>query len=175
MIFARCRSLGRLAAVTALLLAAGAAGAQVAFDVNGVKLGAREDAVKKVFPGIRCKPLEWRSDAADRRCDDARIAFASVEARVTFYLKADAVQGFDVRFDNAHLDPVTDYLKRRWGKPFSEGRETISRKNQDPRESYKVLWEHGKDRVLLSSLSTGKRVSLSGSRGNFEEEIYRVK
>ncbi len=87
----------------------------------------------------------------------------------------DAVQGFDVRFDNAHLDPVTDYLKRRWGKPFSEGRETISRKNQDPRESYKVLWEHGKDRVLLSSLSTGKRVSLSGSRGNFEEEIYRVK
>ena len=33
----------------------------------------------------------------------------------------------------------------------------------------------GQDKALLSSLSTGKRASLSVSRGNFEEEIYRVK
>ena len=59
-----------------------------AFDANGVKLGDNELAVKKAFPGIRCKPLEWKSDAAERRCDDARVAFAGVESRVTIYLKA---------------------------------------------------------------------------------------
>ena len=146
-----------------------------AFDANGVKLGDSETAVKKVFPGIHCKVLEWKSDAADRRCDDAKIAFGGIEARVTFYLKSDAVRGFDVRFDNSNLTPVTDYLKRRFGKPVSEAREKIVRKGKEEREVFKVLWETGQDKALLSSLSTGKRASLSVSRGNFEEEIYRVK
>ena len=48
-----------------------------AFDANGVKLGDNEAAVKKVFPGIRCKPLEWKSDAADRRCERARLMSAT--------------------------------------------------------------------------------------------------
>ena len=65
-----------------------------AFDANGVKLGDNEAAVKKTFPGIHCKALEWKSDAADRRCDDAKIAFGGVEARVTLYLKSDSVRGF---------------------------------------------------------------------------------
>jgi hypothetical protein len=167
------RSLKCILALAALL--AGGAGAQAAYDVNGVKLGDSETAVKKTFPSIRCKPLEWKTDAADRRCDDAKISFSGVEARVTFYLKADAVQGFDVRFDVAHVNAVADFLKRRWGAPFSEVRDSISRKEKEPRESYKVLWEQGRDRVLLSSLSTGKRVNLTGSRGNFENEIYRIK
>ena len=83
-----------------------------AFDANGVKLGDNELAVKKVFPGIHCKALEWKSDAADRRCDDAKIPFGGVEARVTFYLKADTVRAFDVRFDTNVLEPVAGYLKR---------------------------------------------------------------
>lgn len=158
-----------------LVLCAGAAGAQATFDVNGVKLGDKEEAIKKAFPSVRCKPLEWKSDAADRRCDDAKIAFVAIEARVTFYLKADAVQGFDLRFDQQHVSTVAEYLKKRWGKPFSEGRDTIVRKDKEPRESYKVLWEQGRDRALLSSLSTAKRANLTVSRGNFEEEIYRIR
>lgn len=146
-----------------------------AFDANGVKLGDNERAIKKVFPGIHCKALEWKSDAADRRCDDAKIPFGGVEARVTFYLKSDVVRGFDVRFDTGNLGPVADYLKRRYGKPVSEARDKIVRKGKEEREVFKILWEAGQDKAVLSSLSTGKRASLSVSRGNFEDEIYRVK
>jgi hypothetical protein len=146
-----------------------------AFDVNGVVLGASEAAVQKVFPGIRCKPLEWKSDAADRRCDDAKVPFAGVEARVTLYLKQDAVHGFDVRFDSSTLDSVAAYLRDRYGKPASELREKIVRKNKQQREVFKILWTQGKDKALLTALSTGKRASLSVSRDNFDDEIYRVK
>ena len=146
-----------------------------AFDANGVKLGDNELAIKKVFPGIHCKALEWKSDAADRRCDDAKIPFGGIEARVTFYLKADTVRAFDVRFDTNVLEPVADYLKRRYGKPLSESRDKIVRKGKEEREVFKILWEAGPDKAMLSSLSTGKRASLSVSRGNFEDEIYRVK
>ena len=146
-----------------------------AFDANGVKLGDNETAIKKSFPGIHCKALEWKSDAADRRCDDAKISFAGIEARVTFYLKSDSVRGFDVRFDSSHVNSVSDFLKRRFGAPVSEARDKIVRKGKEEREVFKVLWEQGADKALLSSLSTGKRASLSASRGNFDDEIYRVK
>ena len=146
-----------------------------AFDANGVKLGDNELAVKKAFPGIRCKPLEWKSDAADRRCDDAKAPFSGVESRVTVYLKADVVQGFDIRFDTAHLDKVGAYLKTRYGKPVSEAREKIVGKNREEREVYKMLWEAGADKALLSSISTGKRAWLSVSRGNFDDAIYRIR
>jgi hypothetical protein len=146
-----------------------------AFDANGVKLGDNELAVKRVFPGIRCKPLEWKSDAAERRCDDARVAFAGVEARVTIYLKADSVQGFDIRFDTALIDIVAANLKTRYGKPVSESREKLLNKAREEREVYKVLWEQGTDKAMLSSLSTGKRAWLSVSRGNFDDAIYRIR
>jgi hypothetical protein len=146
-----------------------------AFDANGVKLGDNEAAVKKTFPGIHCKALEWKSDAADRRCDDAKIAFGGVEARVTLYLKSDSVRGFDVRFDSGQMDAVAAYLKRHYGKPLSESKDKIVRKGKEEREVFKILWEEGNDKAMLSSLSTGKRGSLSVSRGNFEDEIYRVK
>jgi hypothetical protein len=160
-------------ALLVLLLAPGLAFG--AFDANGVKLADNELAVKKAFPGIRCKPLEWKSDAADRRCDDAKVAFAGVEARITFYLRGDSIQGFDVRFDTAQIDAVSTYLKGRYGKPLSEGREKIIRKGKEEREVFKILWEQGADKAMLSSLSTGKRASLSVSRGNFDDAIYRVK
>lgn len=145
------------------------------FDANGVHLGDGEAAVVKGFPAARCKPLEWTSDAADRRCDDAKAPFAGIEARVTFYLKDGAIRGFDVRFDRSQFESVAEALKRKYGKPAAEGREKIVRKNKQDREVQKIRWEQGNDHALLSSLSTGKRASLSVSRGNFDEEIYRVK
>jgi len=159
-----------------LVLAAFAAQAAAAeFDANGVKLGDNEMAVKKAFPAARCKPLEWKSDAADRRCDDAKAPFAGVESRVTVYLKGDSVRGFDIRFDSSQIDAVAGFLRRHYGKPASESREKIVRKGKQEREIFKILWEQGKDKALLSSPSTGKRASLSASRGDFDEEIYRVK
>ena len=146
-----------------------------AFDANGVKLGDNELAVKKVFPGIRCKPLEWKSDGADRRCDDAKVAFAGVESRVTVYLKGDIVQGFDIRFDNGLVEIVSANLKKRYGAPVSESRDTLLNKNKEERVVYKVLWEEGKDKAMLSSISTGKRAWLSVSRGNFDDAIYRIR
>lgn len=152
------------------LLASGAG-----FDVNSVTLGDSELAIKKSFPGIRCKPLEWKTAAADRRCDDAKVPFAGIESRVTFYLKSDSVQGFDVRFEMGNVDLVANYLRGRYGKPLSESREKIIRKNKEEREVFKILWEQGRDSARLSALSTGKRGSLSVSRGNFAEEIYHIK
>jgi hypothetical protein len=84
-----------------------------AFDANGVSLGGREAEVKKAFPSARCKPLEWRSEAADRRCDDAEISLGGIPARITFYLKRDAVQGFDLRFDTRDLERMSAFLKKR--------------------------------------------------------------
>ena len=162
-------------ALLALLACAPALAFAAAFDANGVKLGDNELAIKKSFPGIHCKPLEWKTDAADRRCDDAKVVFGGVEARMTFYLKSDSIRGFDVRFDSSHMTPVSVFLKRRYGAPVSESRDKIVRQGRQEREVFKILWEEGKDKALLSSLSTGKRASLSVSRGNFDDEIYRVK
>lgn len=145
------------------------------FDVKGVRLGDNEMAIKKVLPGIRCKPLEWKSDAADRRCDDANVPFAGIETRMTFYLKADSIRAFDVRFEMSQVDPVAAYLRSHYGPPVSEAREKIIRKNKEEREVFKILWERGKDTARLTALSTGKRASLSVSREGFEDEIYRVK
>ncbi len=145
------------------------------FDANGVRLGDSELAIKKLFPGIRCKALEWKSPGADRRCDDAQVPYAGIEARVTFYLKADAVQGFDVRFEMGNVDTVAAFLRGRYGKPLSESREKIIRKNKEEREVFKILWEQGKDSARLSALSTGKRASLSVSRGDFAEQIYHIR
>ena len=69
-------------AAFALMLFAPALAFAAAFDANGVKLGDSEAAIKKAFPGIRCKALEWKSDAADRRCDDPKVVFGGVESRV---------------------------------------------------------------------------------------------
>src|SRR3954462_3146031 len=79
------------------MLVSGSAGA--AYDVNEVTLGAREKDTKQHFPNANCRALEWASRAAARRCDDSRAHLGAVDASVTFYLKSDALEGFDVRFD----------------------------------------------------------------------------
>ena len=75
-----------------------------AYDMKGVELGATESDVKRMLPSAHCKALEWKSKAADRRCDDSRVLFGGVEVRVTLYLRKDAVEAFDVRFDTKELD-----------------------------------------------------------------------
>jgi hypothetical protein len=160
--------------VTSLLLGLLPAMAQ-AFDVNGVALGGSEADVKRAYPSAFCKPLEWKSAAADRRCDDARISFGGVRARATFYLKADAIQAFDLRFDSSARDKVAAQLKSRWGAPLSEITESFSRRERNDRRIYKARWAKGKDQAVLTVPLDQKRATLSASRGTFDEEIYRVR
>jgi hypothetical protein len=159
------------AACLALLVALPAA---AAYDANGVALGAGENDIKKRFPSAYCKALEWASRAADRRCDDAKISFSGTEGRITFYLKKGAVQAFDVRFDTKDLDQMVTQLKARYGKPFSEAKDAVGPQGKE-RELYKVLWENGADRAVLTAQLDKKRATLLVSRGNFDEEIYRVR
>jgi hypothetical protein len=155
----------------ALLLAS--APAPAAYDVQGITLGASEAQVRKQFPSAHCKKLEWETRAADRRCDDSRIGFGGVEARITFYLRRDRVEAFDVRFDAQHLGRVSDFLKERYGKPVTEQRDTFGDKK--PRQVYKALWEGKGERAALVAQLEQRRGSLLVSRGNFEEEIYKVR
>lgn len=149
----------------------------LAYDVNGVKLGGHEGDVKKAFPSVRCKALEWKSDAADRRCDDARIALNGVQARITVFLKADAIQELDLRFDIKDLERVKATLKARWGAPLAEVTETIAGRGKDDkdRQVNKLRWEKGADRAILTAQLEKKRATLEISRGRFAEEIYRVR
>ena len=161
----------RGAVLGTLLLASSLAHA--AFDINGVALGAAEADVKKRFPSAHCKKLEWESRAADRRCDDSRVSFGGVEARVTFYLRKDKVEAFDLRFDSKSLPQVIDFAKQRYGKPASEQTDTLGDKK--PRQVYKALWEDKNERAALVSRSDDRRGSILVSRGSFEEEIYKVR
>lgn len=158
-----------------LLLLALAAGPAFAYDVNGVALGGREADVKKAFPSAHCKALEWKSDAADRRCDDARISLAGTAARITVFLKAGAVQAMDLRFDTRDLEQVKSALRARWGAPLAEATEVIGRRNQDDRKVFKMRWEKGADRAILTAQLEKQRATLEVSRGTFPEEIYRVR
>lgn len=161
----------RLAAALLLALAWPA----LAFDANGVAIGAREADVMKAFPGARCKPLEWKTEAADRRCDDAKIALGGVRAKITFYLKADSIEAFDLRFDVRDRDRVAAHLKARWGKPLSEATETIRRTDREDREVYKVRWQKGGAQAVLTAQLDKKRATLEAWRGNFADEVYRVR
>ena len=162
----------RLELAAALLALAGPAWA---YDANGVALGAPESVVKERFPSAHCKPLEWESRAADRRCDDSRARLDGVKVRVTFYLKKDAVEAFDLRFDTRDLERMVEMLRKSYGAPEAEGKENVAREGKPPREFYRALWKEGRERAALSAELARRRASLVVSRGNFEEEIYRVR
>jgi hypothetical protein len=149
--------------------------AAAVYDANGVALGASETDVKKGFPSVYCKPLEWSSRAADRRCDEAKVSFGGIESRITFYLKKDVVQAFDLRFDTKDLDRLTALLKKRYGKPLSETKDSIELAGKPAKETYKALWESGKDRAVLIVPLEKKRAQLTVFRGDWEEEIYKVR
>ena len=158
--------------LTLCLLLALPAGA--AYDVNGVQLGASERDVKRVLPSAHCKPLEWKSKAADRRCDDSRVSFGGVEVRVTLYLRKDAVEAFDVRFDTRELERLVGFLKTRYGAPTSENRDSYASKGKAPRQVYKAAWEKDGERAVLTAQLEKRTASMLVSRGSFDEEIYRV-
>jgi hypothetical protein len=159
--------------LTVFLLWTLAAGA--AYDVKEITLGAKERDVRRALPSAHCKALEWQSRAADRRCDDARIALGGVEVKGTFYLKKDSVEAFDLRFDTKDLDRLVAFLKTRYGTPQSETKDKFDRKGEKAREVYKVLWERGGERAVLTAQLEKSRGSLLVYRGDFEEEIYRVR
>lgn len=144
------------------------------FDANGVALGAAEADVLRQYPAARCRPLEWKSNAAERRCDDAKAEIGGAQARITFFLKDDAVQAFDVRFDAQHLERVLAHLKERFGKPASETRERIERR-REMRELHKVRWQRDGDKAVLTSQVKRRRVDLNVWRGDFDTEIYRIR
>ena len=149
--------------------------AWAALDIKDIVLGAKEQDVKRAFPSAHCRPLQWESKAADRRCDDSRVGFGGVEVQVTFYLKKDAVEAFDVRFDSRELERFVAFLKSRYGPPVTETRDTFRRKDGGERQVQKVLWEDGKQRAVLTAQLEKRPASMLVSRGNFEEEIYRVR
>lgn len=144
-----------------------------AYDANGVSLGATENAVMEHFPTAACKPLQWTSHAADRRCDDSKFVIGGVASRITFYLKQDRVQAFDVRFESKDAGRLAAFLKKRYGAPAGETREKLEHRSGG--ELYKVQWQKGGERAVLTSLSEKRRAFFTVSRGEFEDEIYRVR
>ena len=148
----------------ALLLALAATAATAAYDANEVTLGASEKRIKERFPHAHCRALEWPSRAAEWRCDDSRIAFGGIDASVTFYLKGDAVEGFDVRFDRREFQRMTEFLRKRYGQPAEESAEPL-----------RVEWKANAERALLSAEQGRRRASLLVWRGAFDEEIYKVR
>jgi hypothetical protein len=146
-----------------------------AYDANGVALGANEKAVIQQFPSAHCQPLQWTSRAADRRCDDARVLLGGVSARITFYLKDGRVQAFDVGFHPRDAERLVAFLKPRYGAPVAETRDKLGGDGKAAREIYRVRWESGGQRAVLTSQSDRRRATLSVSRGDFEDEIYRVR
>jgi len=152
------------------------AGAAAAYDANGVALGATENAVRKQFPTAHCQPLQWTSRAADRRCDDAKVVIGGVESRITFFLKQDQVQAFDVRFQPKDAERLATFLKKRYGTPSGETRDKLE--TGDKRgagELYKIAWQKGPERAVLTAQTEKRRAFFTVSRGDFEEEIYRVR
>ena len=145
-----------------LALAAGTVDA--AYDANDLTLGASEAQIKKHFPNAHCRELEWPSRAAERRCDDSRIRFGGADASVTFYLKRDAVEGFDVRFDRRELAKVKEFLLSRYGKPESESETPLT-----------VEWRESDERARLTADASRRRASLFVWRGAFDAEIYKVR
>src|SRR6185503_5417856 len=128
--------------------------AAAAYDANGVALGATEQAVLQQFPSAHCQALQWTSRAADRRCDDSKAVIGGVMSRITFYLKKDRVEAFDVRVDSKDADQLAAFLKKRYGAPSSETRDKFDKGDKrGGGELYTVHWEKDGERAVLTSLS----------------------
>jgi hypothetical protein len=84
------------------------------------------------------------------------------------------LEAFDVRFETRELERFVAFLKSRYGPPVTETRDTYQRKGGGgERYVYKVLWEDGKQRAVLTAQLEKRRASMLVSRGKFEEEILR--
>ena len=154
----------RLALAALALLAA--QGAAAAADIDGLALGASERAVKERLPNAHCQPLQWQSRAADRRCDDSRATLAGLEVRVTVYLKADAVEGFDVRFDSREAPRIEKLAAEHFG---------VAPVARDSEKVHTLQWQARDEHGLLSTQAGQRRASLLVWRGAFYDEIYKVR
>ena len=83
---------------------------------------------------------------------------------MTFYLRRDAVEGFDVRFDRRELERVMEFLRKRYGAPVADGPDPV-----------KAEWKDKAERAVLTAEQGRRRASLLVSRGTFEEELYKVR
>lgn len=146
--------------------ALGAQGAGAAFDANGVTLGASEKVVKEHFPNAHCQPLQWESRAADRRCDDSRIVLAGVDARITVYLRKDAVEALDVRFESRDVERFAKRVSESFGAPPT---------TKSTEKARTLSWRKDGERALLSEQNGQRRASLLVWRGAFYDEIYKVR
>ena len=154
----------RLALLALAVLFAGGAGA--AADIDGFALGASERTVKQRLPNAHCQPLQWDSRAADRRCDDSRAKLAGLEVRITVYLKNDAVEAFDVRFDSRDEPRIEKLATEHFAvKP-------VARENE---KTHTLHWRANGERGLLTTQPGERRASLLVWRGDFYDEIYRVR
>ena len=143
-----------------------AQGADAALDIDGLALGASEKAVQQRLPNAHCQALQWESRAADRRCDDSRAQLAGVEVRITVYLKAGAVEAFDVRFDSRYAGRFEKLAGERFAaEPVRKQGEKVST----------LEWRSGAAQALLSTQPGQRRASLLVWRGAFYDEIYRVR
>jgi hypothetical protein len=140
--------------------------AHAALEIEGLALGASEKAVQQRLPNAHCQPLQWESGAADRRCDDSRAKLAGVEVRITVYLKADAAEAFDVRFDSRYAARFEKLAGERFAsQPVRKEAEKVST----------LQWRSGDAQALLSRQHGQRRASLLVWRGAFYDEIYRVR
>jgi hypothetical protein len=146
--------------------------AAAAYDANGVVLGSSEAAVAQKFPTATCQPLQWSTPAADRRCDD-KAQLGGVSGRITFYLKDDRVQAFDLRFDTVDTQRLAAYLKSRYGAPASEKREKLEKRRES--DLYRLQWQKDGERAMLTAQTDKRRGFFTVSRGDFEEQIYRLR
>lgn len=161
---------------TLAVLCLGAASfAAQAFEVNGIALGGSEADIRGILPSAYCRPLEWASRAADRRCDDARVSLGGTRTRVTSYLKAGVIVAIEVRFDASQQEAMLAYAKSRWGAPASERTESLARPGRADREFFKVKWIRGQQQAVMTVPQDRKGALLRAWRGNFDEEIYRVR
>src|SRR3954462_2867429 len=99
-----------------------ACAAHAAYDANDVALGASEKAVLTQVPAAHCAPLQWKSKAGDRRCDDSKITLGGVPGRITFYLRGDRTTPCDARVDMKDAERLASFLKKRYGAPTEEAR-----------------------------------------------------
>jgi hypothetical protein len=136
--------------------------ARAAFDANEITLGATEKQIRQRYPQANCRPLEWPTHAADRRCDDSRVRLDNINAAVTFYLKKDSVEGFDVRFEKSAEPAMRKFLLARYGTPVTETEATVE-------------WKARGERARLTVEESRRRASLFVWRGTFEDEIYKVR
>ena len=146
------------------MLFAGGAGA--AADIDGFALGASERTVKQRLPNAHCQPLQWDSRAADRRCDDSRAKLAGLEVRITVYLKNDAVEAFDVRFDSREAARIEKLATEHFG---------VAPVARDTEKAHSLQWRAKGEQALLGTQAGQRRASLLVWRGAFYDEIYKVR